>query len=431
MKPNMFKVVLIGASEVGKTEIMRRITDQKFVGVYDPTKIIELGTKKIFDAIFRIIKASSEKKLIANSLKTAHAVILVFDITNQQSFDDLPAYLDAARQSVPDEFSKNFILLANKTDLKSKNGVKLEEILKFAKSEQLKFFTVSAKESKNFDHIVDAIHTMCAKPLDPKLAPRLEENRELGSDSSFLIDFVSQQLVSLQNSEQEHANGLFKSDRQSNDSTTDYFESPLAMNDSVNFIDITDSNDPNITDDSICNEDYAEILQSTPGSDEEELNPSRNLFPEESVKTAPVVNTSLDVDSESEHNHSVLTKKISTLQQRFPNNTHIDAICGILREGINKDSNQRQEFFNQQLGALDSHVKALRWMSQSMLNTVVNLMATVFLVLSIVGLPLAYCSGYLTSNHQANAGCSLMFFKWGEYQSSMELCAANGIALSG
>ncbi len=112
---------------------------------------------------------------------------------------------------------------------------------------------------------------------------------------------------------------------------------------------------------------------------------------------------------------SDLQQKIDRFKLNNPENEEIQAICTILETVINADTGSRQDHFHDQASLLKQHLDTLRWNFKSIVNTVMNLIATVF------GLPLDYCCGCLEANKNAN-GDSWMFFKFGEYQASKVLC---------
>lgn len=96
-------------------------------------------------------------------------------------------------------------------------------------------------------------------------------------------------------------------------------------------------------------------------------------------------------------------------------------IVKILEKGIKADS--PQQYFNDKLPALKKNLDALRWTWRSVLNTVVDVILTVFAVLSIVGLPLLYCLGVWEPNgHYNGVLSSFRFCTFGDKQKMQQLC---------
>ena len=110
-----------------------------------------------------------------------------------------------------------------------------------------------------------------------------------------------------------------------------------------------------------------------------------------------------------------LQQKINKFKTDNPNNKEIQAICAILEGVIKSGQDKSVATFENLAPRLKQHLDPLRWNFKSIINSVMNLIATVF------GLPFAYCCSWFEANKKAT-GDSLMFFKFGEHQASKVLC---------
>ena len=79
--------------------------------------------------------------------KDAHGVIVVFDITNRFSFDNLDIWLNEVQLSTSKE--TKILLIGNKIDLEEKRRVKTEEGNNYAKNNKLFYMETSAKLNAN------------------------------------------------------------------------------------------------------------------------------------------------------------------------------------------------------------------------------------------------------------------------------------------
>ncbi|MHA1222635.1 MAG: Rab family GTPase [Candidatus Heimdallarchaeaceae archaeon] len=147
------KIVLIGDARVGKTSLVKRFVTNSF----DPSYQITLGTtimKKDVDyldqvvtlAIWDIGGQDVFKQIRSKYFFGSSGALAVCDITNYDSFKNLPSWVDSFREQVGD---KPVVFLANKCDLKdakvSEEDLK-ELVTKYKHSE---FLFTSAKDGTN------------------------------------------------------------------------------------------------------------------------------------------------------------------------------------------------------------------------------------------------------------------------------------------
>ena len=148
--PESIKVVLIGESQVGKTCIIARFLEGKFVSKTKPSltaqyakKVITLPDKKTLT--FDLWDTAGEEKFRAMArifLQEAKAVILVYDPTNENTFKELKEYWYNQVKSL----NAIIAVVASKCDLSEKK-VKEEEGKEFADSIGAIFASVSSKEN--------------------------------------------------------------------------------------------------------------------------------------------------------------------------------------------------------------------------------------------------------------------------------------------
>ena len=148
------KIVLIGESGVGKTTIIAQFIDQMFQEDLQSTSGGTFSTKSVKCSNGKILKleiwdtAGQERyRSVAKMFyKDANAAILVYDITNKFSFEELKNYW---AEQVLESSPKDIILaiIANKTDLMDKEQVDEEEVRNYAKKINAFFARTSAKTS--------------------------------------------------------------------------------------------------------------------------------------------------------------------------------------------------------------------------------------------------------------------------------------------
>ena len=158
------KVVLVGRAGVGKTCIINRFTKDEFEAEYVSSftaqftrKIMEFsdGRRIIFD-IWDTAGQEKYRALAKMYYKNARVVILVYDITESESFTELKDYWYEQVKQVDTE---NFIMAvaANKSDLYEEKQVEENEGEEFAKSIGAIFALTSAKNDVGITGLFDNI----------------------------------------------------------------------------------------------------------------------------------------------------------------------------------------------------------------------------------------------------------------------------------
>lgn len=130
--------------------------------------------------------------------------MLVFDITNSKSFENLCKWLDDVKEYGPKDI--NIILVGNKLDLKFERQVSFEEAMKLAEKYDVPYIEVSALSGKNIPEIFEMLTKYMIK-----FEQNIESSRSKGKNK---IDksHVSHNNFSLDKSDLEN----FEKDKKSN-----------------------------------------------------------------------------------------------------------------------------------------------------------------------------------------------------------------------
>ncbi|XP_028406462.1 ras-related protein Rab-30-like [Dendronephthya gigantea] len=174
----LFKVVLIGDASVGKTCLLRRYAKGLFIGNPGATIGVDFMMKNV-DINDEVIKlqlwdtAGQERfrSLTHSYYNNAHAVVIVYDITNKRSFENLPSWLDDVHRYCKKDAIK--LLVGNKKDLNDKREVDCNMAKEIGSACDIVTMETSAKDDENVDILFDSI----AMELSQRLKNTDDEER--------------------------------------------------------------------------------------------------------------------------------------------------------------------------------------------------------------------------------------------------------------
>lgn len=152
--PTRIKIISMGSGGSGKSCIIKRYCEDRFVSKYIATIGVDYGVKPIsMDGVdvrvnFWDLSGHSEFFEIRNEFyKDAQGCMLVYDVTNRESFNECDAWLAEAAKYGANPREIPIALCANKTD--KKRVVSEDEGRQFANSRNLTYFDVSANNGDN------------------------------------------------------------------------------------------------------------------------------------------------------------------------------------------------------------------------------------------------------------------------------------------
>jgi len=169
---HLFKILLIGDSSVGKTSICTRFTDNAFseafiatLGVDFKIKVLNIDGKKVRLQVWDTAGQERFRTITQAFYRGAHGIVVVYDITDRQSFQNVQRWLEDVERYAPDNVLK--MLVGNKSDLVDQRDVVTKEAMDFAKSNNLLFMEVSAKTCSNIETLFsDIATTLTRKTVD-------------------------------------------------------------------------------------------------------------------------------------------------------------------------------------------------------------------------------------------------------------------------
>ncbi|ORY94664.1 ras family-domain-containing protein [Syncephalastrum racemosum] len=149
-----FKLVFLGEQSVGKTSLITRFMYDSFDNTYQATIGIDFLSKTMYldDRTIRLQlwdTAGQERfrSLIPSYIRDSSVCVVVYDITNRNSFSHTTKWIDDVRAERGTDVI--IVLVGNKTDLNDKRRVTVEEGEKKAREYNIMFIETSAKAGFN------------------------------------------------------------------------------------------------------------------------------------------------------------------------------------------------------------------------------------------------------------------------------------------
>ena len=169
----LFKILLIGNSNVGKSSLFLRFVDEIWKENFVPTigvdfkiKSIKIDNKTIKLQIWDTAGQERFKSILSSYYKGANGILLLYDITNVNSFKSLSNWLiDIEKNS-----SKNVkkILIGNKCDLNELRKIPINKGKEFADTYNMKFIETSAKNNVNINECFNILGKELINNIDLK-----------------------------------------------------------------------------------------------------------------------------------------------------------------------------------------------------------------------------------------------------------------------
>ncbi|XP_022644328.1 ras-related protein Rab-30-like isoform X1 [Varroa destructor] len=157
----LFKVVLIGNAGVGKTCLVRRFTQGMFppgqgatIGVDFLIKTVEVDGDKVKLQIWDTAGQERFRSITQSYYRSAHALVLVYDISSQPSFDCLPDWLREIEQYASPKVLR--AVVGNKID-RDDREIPTHIGEEFARRNDMYFIETSAKEADNVEKLFTEI----------------------------------------------------------------------------------------------------------------------------------------------------------------------------------------------------------------------------------------------------------------------------------
>ncbi|XP_059809897.1 ras-related protein Rab-35-like [Hypanus sabinus] len=179
---HLFKLLIIGDSGVGKSSLLLRFADNTFSGSYITTigvdfkiRTVDVNGEKVKLQIWDTAGQERFRTITSTYYRNTHGVIIVYDVTNPESFVNVKRWLHEISQNC-DTVSK--VLVGNKNEDPSARQVEYADAKRFCDQVGIRLFETSAKENTNVEEMFNAVTFMVLKCKKDNLA-RLQQQNEV------------------------------------------------------------------------------------------------------------------------------------------------------------------------------------------------------------------------------------------------------------
>ena len=167
----IFKVLFLGNSNVGKSSLFLRFVDDIWNDTFVPTigvdfkiKTLEIDQKKVKLQIWDTAGQERFKNIISSYYRGVHGILLIYDVTDKDSFKNLNNWLIEIEKNANKNVVK--VLIGNKADLEDKRIISYNQGMEFADMYGLKYIETSAKKNIN---VRDAFETLAREIIEANL----------------------------------------------------------------------------------------------------------------------------------------------------------------------------------------------------------------------------------------------------------------------
>ena len=182
-----FKILTIGESGVGKTCILRRFVENKFlknhlatIGIDFKTKNIEIDGTPIKLKIWDTAGQERFRNITNQYYKGADGIILVFDVTDQMSFEKIKEWMSQIKANTQAD-QIGLVLLGNKCDIEPRT-ISKNDGEELGKELGIEYYETSAMKG---DGIAQAFEFLAKNILTKK---KIDLKNEKGTDGGVNLD---------------------------------------------------------------------------------------------------------------------------------------------------------------------------------------------------------------------------------------------------
>lgn len=198
----LFKIVLIGDSAVGKSNLLARFARDEFypnskstIGVEFQTQKMEINGKEVKAQIWDTAGQERFRAVTSAYYRGAVGALLVYDISRRQTFDSIGRWLNELHTH--SDMNVVTILVGNKSDLRDAREVSTAEGKSLAEAQGLFFIETSALDSSNvnvaFQTVVKEIYNILSRKVIQSQELKQKDSSSIGNGKTVVLQADDEQ----------------------------------------------------------------------------------------------------------------------------------------------------------------------------------------------------------------------------------------------
>ena len=185
----MYKIVLVGDSGVGKSNLLKRFTKDEFsfdskstIGVEFATKVLRIKDKVIKVQLWDTAGQERFRAMTGTYYKKARGALIVYDITSKESFDSVKKWLEEVQNNERTDSEEPIVrlIIGNKSDRADQRAVETETAMEFAKEHEVSFLETSAMAAIGVDEAFRELISQIYKKDSASREKPLKKNNAKG-----------------------------------------------------------------------------------------------------------------------------------------------------------------------------------------------------------------------------------------------------------
>lgn len=204
----LFKIVLVGDSAVGKSNLLARFARDEFypnskstIGVEFQTQKMEINGKEVKAQIWDTAGQERFRAVTSAYYRGAVGALLVYDITRHQTFESIGRWLNELHTH--SDMNVVAILVGNKSDLEDDREVTTAEGKALAKTQGMFFIETSALDSSNvsiaFETVVREIFSILSRKVMQSQEMKLKDPKWMPNGKTVILEADGNQEADEQN----------------------------------------------------------------------------------------------------------------------------------------------------------------------------------------------------------------------------------------